>query len=60
LALSDLLVSIFVDTFNVVGAIAGEEFFDSLENFCTILAVICMMCCVGSAMNVALLAFNRY
>lgn len=59
IALADLFTSIFVDTFNVVGAIAGEDFFEPIQNFCTFLAAICMINCIACSIGTALLAFNR-
>ncbi|CAF0837503.1 unnamed protein product [Brachionus calyciflorus] len=60
LALADLVVSCFVDTFTLVGILQGKRFFDGRPILCHFVGGICLVACETSLMNIGFLAINRY
>nr|QVK45856.1 G protein-coupled receptor [Proales similis] len=60
LALADLTISGFVDSFTVVGILVGKNFFDHNMILCHIIAAICLIACETSLMNIGFLAINRF
>ncbi|XP_078573166.1 melatonin receptor type 1C-like [Branchiostoma floridae x Branchiostoma japonicum] len=59
LAVTDLLVSVFVDGFNVVG-IADTGFFFRSPAVCEFVGTVCVTSCICSIMTMMLIAINRY
>ncbi|XP_078703634.1 melatonin receptor type 1A-like [Branchiostoma floridae x Branchiostoma belcheri] len=59
LAITDLLVSLFVDGFNVVG-IADTGFFFRQHAVCEFVGSVCVTSCICSIMTMMIIAVNRY
>ncbi len=60
LALADLTISGFVDTFAVLGVFLGENYFNARPILCQFIGAICLIACETSLVSIGLLAFNRY
>lgn len=60
LSLADLAVSSVLNSFVVVGVLAGESFFKLRPILCQFVAGWCVTTCEASIANIGLLALNRY
>ena len=60
LSASDLAVSVAVDSFTLVGTLAGEEFFIQSPFWCQFSGAMCIIACGTSLVSMAFLAINRY
>lgn len=60
LAIADFVVVGIVEPFNMVGIIVGSSFFIDNIWMCHTVAIICVLACVCSMMNLAAISINRY
>lgn len=60
LAIADFVVVGIVEPFNMVGIIVGGSFFIDHIWMCHTVAIICVLACVCSMMNLAAISINRY
>ena len=59
LALADLTISGFVDSFTVLGVFLGKNYFDERPALCQLIGAICLIACETSLVNIGFLAVNR-
>ncbi|CAF0949684.1 unnamed protein product [Brachionus calyciflorus] len=59
-SIADLLISSFINSFNVIGVFAGEIFFLNRKPLCSIIGFLCLLLCGASLLSIASLAINRY
>ncbi|XP_055342808.1 melatonin receptor type 1B-B-like [Paramacrobiotus metropolitanus] len=60
LALADIVVTAFIDPFNVVGAVAGRKVLISNSVLCDWIASFCAPACMSSMWNMCAISLNRY
>ncbi|XP_038052427.1 melatonin receptor type 1B-B-like [Patiria miniata] len=60
LAIADMCVTIFVDTFSIVGIATDGRFFDTQQALCDMVGVICVTSCSCSMWNIGHISLNRY
>ena len=60
LAVADILISLIVDTFTLVGLFEGAEYFYDKPSLCIFVGFFCLVACESSLMSIGLVAFNRY
>ncbi|OQV17432.1 putative Melatonin receptor type 1A [Hypsibius exemplaris] len=60
LALADLIVTVLIDPFNVVGAVAGRKILMADYTLCDYIAAFCGPSCVSSMWNMCAISINRY
>ncbi|XP_055342637.1 melatonin receptor type 1A-like [Paramacrobiotus metropolitanus] len=60
LALADLIVTMLIDPFNVVGTVAGRSVLVHNPSLCEWIAAFCAPACMGSMWNMCAISLNRY
>ncbi|XP_055350380.1 melatonin receptor type 1B-B-like [Paramacrobiotus metropolitanus] len=60
LALADIVITAFIDPFNVVGAVAGRNVLLHNRTLCDWIASFCAPACLSSMWNMCAISLNRY
>ena len=60
LAVVDLAIAFFIDSFMIVSVIVGKIFYDQRPGLCTFVAVFCVILCSNSILSIVLISFNRF
>ncbi|OWA50266.1 putative Melatonin receptor type 1A [Hypsibius exemplaris] len=60
LAIADVIITVLVDPFNVVGAVAGRRVLLSNYRLCNIIASFCAPTCLSSMWTMCAISLNRY
>ncbi|OQV17433.1 putative 5-hydroxytryptamine receptor 7 [Hypsibius exemplaris] len=60
LALADMIVTVLIDPFNVVGAVAGRKVLLANYSLCNFVASFCGPACLSSMWNMCAISLNRY
>ncbi|XP_077994496.1 melatonin receptor type 1B-like [Glandiceps talaboti] len=60
LAIADLWVTAFVDTFSIIGIIRKHHFFVDKSLLCEVIASSCLIACIASLWNIMAIGINRY
>jgi hypothetical protein len=60
LSIADFFISLLVDSFTVVGVLAGKNYFIKRPGLCEFIAFSCLVFCETSLISIGFLAFNRY